>query len=59
MKPFKFLTGIFFLVWALFSIVATSPIWLPILAYDIGNPLDYEDRAGNFIHKVCFLNRDI
>ena len=59
MKITKFLSGIFFLIWAMFSLIITFPVWIMLFVYDLGNPLDNKDRSIYFINKVCnFVRMD-
>lgn len=57
MNVFKLLTGLFYFTWMMCSIVLTSPIWMLIFAYDLGSPMDSEDRVMKFFEKVVFLGR--
>lgn len=53
----KLLTGLFYFAWGLSSLLATSPIWVLLFAYDLGSPHDNKDRMMDFFDKVIFLGR--
>jgi hypothetical protein len=55
MNIIKLLTGIWSLCWLIFSIVVTMPIWIFILAYDMGSPNDNEDRVFKFFAWIARL----
>ena len=55
MNILKMLSGVWFLVWILFSSFVTFPIWVLIFAYDLGNPRDDKDRVTTFFEKMASI----
>ena len=55
MNIWKMVTGITRLICWTVLITATSPVWLLLLAYDLGSPCDDKDRMGEWLDKMASI----